>query len=114
MDQHSKIFVFVLPVENQEETLIEFEYFGSGLPYQWYEGWYYKLFTGSEEKENLFIWVVSGLGVISCLFCSAIIYCIRQYCCKKSKADPSKLYEMAEFPPDKFDTIASGRENYES
>ena len=37
MNKESKIFIFVLPIANQDETLIEFEYFGSGTSYEWYE-----------------------------------------------------------------------------
>lgn len=46
-----KIFVFVIPNENDPNTSIEFEYYGEGEPYEWYIFWYYKYFTGNEEKE---------------------------------------------------------------
>lgn len=90
VEKTQKIVIFVLPVANIADTLIEFEYEGIGTEYEWYEGWYYRFFTGDSDKEELFIYVACAAGLLCCLLLCCLAFCCYR-CCRKQEQDQDAL-----------------------
>ena len=81
LDKELQFLIVVIPDENKNRTLIEFQYVAEGEEYSPLVKWYYENFTGNEEREESFLWMVVGTSLVAALCLCCCFYFSYRVCC---------------------------------